>query len=123
MSKRSREQNCSKGEQILDDRPAMNVSLPTIRLMSRHRRIPVLCQKTNRFSHAYIHDSNKAYKRVALRDFNLQSYVSVASMLQIQKITEAVTYASLHSLKFRTIARPDHRARRRDRLIFYWRKS
>jgi hypothetical protein len=39
----------------------------------------------------HIHDSNKAYQRVALRDFNLQSYVSVASTLQIQKITEAVT--------------------------------
>ena len=92
-------------------------------LISEHSRTPIQCGKTNCFPDAYIHDSNKAYKRMALRDFNLQSYVSVAPMPQIQKITEGVTYASLRSLKFRAIARPDQRARRRDRLIFNWRKS
>ncbi|WP_211697261.1 hypothetical protein, partial [Paraburkholderia aspalathi] len=62
--------------------------------------------KTNRFSHAYMHDLEKAYARRALLDFNWQCYVSVAPARQITKISKAVTYLTLHSLKFRSISRP-----------------
>lgn len=79
--------------------------------------------KTNRFSHAYMRDLEKAYEQRALLDFNSQSYVSVAPARQITKISKAVTYLTLRSLKFRAIARPYQRVRRRDRLIFNRRKS
>jgi hypothetical protein len=79
--------------------------------------------KTNRFSHAYTHDLEKAYERRALLDFNWQRYVSVAPARQITKISKAVTYLTLRSLKFRAIARPYQRVRRGDRLIFNRRKS
>jgi len=66
--------------------------------------MPPRRQKTNRFSHAYMHDLEKAYERRALRDFNSQRYVSVAPARQITKISKAVTYLTLRSLKFRAIA-------------------
>jgi radical SAM superfamily enzyme len=49
-------------------------------------------------------DMEKAYKRRALRDLNQQSYVSVAPARQITKISKAVTYLTLRSLKLRAIA-------------------
>ncbi|MFM0636797.1 hypothetical protein PQQ63_08840 [Paraburkholderia metrosideri] len=41
--------------------------------------------KTNRFSHAYMHDPEKAYEPRALLDFNWRSYLSVAPARQISK--------------------------------------
>jgi hypothetical protein len=65
--------------------------------------------KTHRFSRVHIHDLEKAYERRALRDFNQRRYVSVAPALQIPKISKAVTYLTLRSLKLRAIARPCQR--------------
>jgi len=73
-------------------------------LIDADRCMPPRRQKTNRFSHAYMRDLEKAYKRRALRDLNQQSYVSVAPARQITKISKAVTYLTLRSLKFRAIA-------------------
>ena len=70
-----------------------------------------------------MHDLEKAYERRALLDFNWQRYVSVAPARQITKISKAVTYLTLRSLKLRAIARPYQRVRRGDRLIFNRRKS
>jgi hypothetical protein len=66
--------------------------------------MPPRRQKTNRFSHAYMRDLEKAYKRRALRDLNQQSYVSVAPARQITKISKAVTNRNLRYHKFRAIA-------------------
>jgi hypothetical protein len=55
--------------------------------MSGHRRTLSRRLKTNRFSHAYLRASAKAYTRIALRDFNLRSHPGVASTRQISKIS------------------------------------
>src|SRR6266702_1081037 len=80
--------------------------------------MPPRRRKTNRFSHAYTRNPEKAYTCGALRDFSLRSYTDVAPARQISKKIRAVTYLTLRSLKFPAIARPYQRARRRDRLIF-----
>jgi hypothetical protein len=55
--------------------------------MKPHRHTPSRRWKTNRFSHAYIRASSKAYTGTALRDFTLQSHAFVAPTRQIKKIT------------------------------------
>jgi hypothetical protein len=55
--------------------------------MKPHRRTPSRRRKTNRFSHAYIRASSKAYTGAALRDFTLRSHAGVAPTRQILKIT------------------------------------
>ncbi|MGF6573149.1 hypothetical protein ABH945_005270 [Paraburkholderia sp. GAS333] len=95
MRKRFRQRKFSNNGCIPED-------FSKIHIRDGHPHLPVSTPENRLFfSPGYIHDSNKAYTQMALRDFSLQSYVSVASMPQIQKITEGVTYVSLRSLKFR----------------------